>query len=279
MATLQAWGHRVVPGPHLQARYLHTAGTANERLADLTWALTDPGIDAVWLARGGAGLVHLLPELPDTLPDRPVFGFSDGTALLLALHRRGHTQLWHAPVLQQLAPFDLQAAPPAVTLDASSRQLLRHVVAQGQQPPHAAHYPADLWDHPLLPQQLPQAAAPVLAGNLTVLASLCGTPWQLKASGAILVLEDLQEAPYRIDRCLQQLRLSGALDGVVAVVLGDFLQCKADGYTLLEVLAHALAPLHVPVLTGLPVGHGAHHWPIRLGALAQVQADGLHWQL
>lgn len=274
--TLQAWGHSVWTGPHLHDRHLHFAGTAASRLADLHHALTSPDFDAVWLARGGAGLSHLLAQLPDDLPrDRPVLGFSDGTALHCALLRRGHTQLWHAPVVQQLAAWELQAAPQDLVLDAPSRAWLQTLLERGLTT--AGLQQSILpWHHPQLSTPATMQG-PVIAGNLTVLASLCGTPWQLDATGAIVVLEDLHEAPYRLDRCIRQLTASGALRGARAVVLGDFLHCKADGYALHDLLAEALAPLGVPVWMGIEVGHGSRNLALRQGAQAILADQTLTW--
>lgn len=274
--TLQAWGHSVELGAHLHDRHLHFAGTARDRLADLCDALTRPDADAVWMARGGAGLVHLLAELPVELPkDRPLFGFSDGTALHCALLRRGHTQLWHAPVVQQLADWEQFAAQQAVLLDPPSRQWLRAMLDRGLSTKDWSQH-VQPWTHPLLPDAV-AVQGPVVTGNLTVLASLCGTPWQLVAQDAIVVLEDLHEAPYRIDRCLRQLTAAGAFAGIRAVVLGDFLHCTAQDYALDDVLAEALAPLQVPVWKGIEVGHGSRNLAVRQGATAQIRGTQLTW--
>jgi muramoyltetrapeptide carboxypeptidase len=120
---------------------------------------------------------------------------------------------------------------------------------------------------------------PVIGGNLAVLASLCGTSAQLRGRSAIVVLEELKEAPYRIDRLLSQLLASGGLDGVAGIALGDFLNCepKDADWTLTDVLRDLLLPLGVPVLTGLPVGHGARNFAFPYGALAEMDGEGVRF--
>jgi muramoyltetrapeptide carboxypeptidase len=245
---LAEWGYTPVPGPNLEARHPHgyLAGTAEARTADLTWALTAPEIDAVWIARGGYGCVHCLPFLPwPRIAPRPVIGFSDVTSLLLALSQNTRAVGIHAPTLDNLAEGT----------DAASREALRELLANGGETGFEGRAAVE-----------PGIAVegPVLGGNLCVLASLAGTPWALQAEGALLVLEDVGEPAYRLDRMVTQLLASGDLDGVRAILLGEFLDCPVPeglGYTLEELLIALFAPLGVPVVTGLPVGHGQANRP------------------
>jgi muramoyltetrapeptide carboxypeptidase len=122
------------------------------------------------------------------------------------------------------------------------------------------------------------AEGPLVGGNLTLLASLCGTRHQLDARGAILVLEDFAEAPYRIDRMLQQLRSARALDGIHGVVLGDFVKCDPPAgatWGLRDVLLDHLGSLGVPVLAGLPIGHGERNRAFVWGARARLHGPTL----
>jgi len=113
-------------------------------------------------------------------------------------------------------------------------------------------------------------------GNLAVLCALLGTPWALPLEGAVLFLEDIGEAPYRLDRMLTSLRVSGALRGVRAVVCGEFTNChaNADGVTVDDVLRDRLGDLGVPVLTRAPFGHGETHRPWVQGARVRVTREG-----
>ena len=157
MALLRAWGYTVVEGDHVRDRHLFNAGTADARSADLVWALSDPAIDAVWLARGGYGCVHCLPALRQRqFDDRPVVGCSDATALFCALSQTGHTGLIHGPVLETLA----------TGVDEASRLRLRALLSGAPLDPIRGQH--------LCGPRVP-VSGPLVGGNLCVLASLAGT--------------------------------------------------------------------------------------------------------
>jgi muramoyltetrapeptide carboxypeptidase len=115
------------------------------------------------------------------------------------------------------------------------------------------------------------AAGPLAGGNLTTLCHLVGTPFAPQFAGYLLFLEDHREAPYRVDRMLHHLLLAGVLEGVKGVVLGSFQACGSEA-GLLEVFTAALAPLEVPVLAGLPVGHQPDNHTVPLGSYAVLDA-------
>lgn len=252
MAVLRGWGYRPELLPHARERHRYFAGEDAARGADLRAAL-GPGWDAVWMARGGYGLARLLPGLAPF--DRPFFGFSDGTALLSWLADAGGRAV-HAPVLSSLGTL----------VDDASRERLRALLAGEPLPPLRGE-----------PWREGEAEGPLRGGNLCVLASLCGTPWQLRGRGALVLLEDVGEPPYKVDRMLTQLRLSGALDGVAGFVLGEWSGCEpprdAD-WGLREVLLDRLGDLGVPVLAGLPVGHGAANHALPF-TRARIRGDRL----
>lgn len=250
IALLRRWGYEVVTGPNLHAQHRYTAGPPEVRAADLTWALTAPEIRAVYIARGGYGHVHCLPRIPwDEVAPRPVIGFSDVTALLLALRERTQAIAIHAPTLDKLATKTEPATQEAV------RRMLALGDAVEIRGERVRGGDGD-------------AEGTVLGGNLCVLASLCGTPWQLRAEEALLVLEDVDEAPYRLDRMVTQLVESGCLRGVRAILLGEFLRCvapKGAAWTVKELLVDLFAPLGVPIVTGVAVGHGPANLPWYVG--------------
>ncbi len=276
--TLRAWGYRPVFGPNLFAADRYHAGTPAERLDDFVWAATDPAIDAIWLARGGFGCAHLLPQLPwERLAARPLIGFSDATALHTALWQAGWTTaqggaLVHGPVVQTMAPAPPAGSTSPVLVDHETRAALREVLSG-----HAVPLPGRRLCGPP-----GRRDGPVVGGNLTVLASLCGTPWQLQGAGCIVVLEDVGEAPYRLDRLVTQLLQAGCLDGCAGLALGQFIDAQgtdADGldYGPLDVLRDRLTPLGVPVLCDLPVGHGPRNLPWQVGRRGVLTDGGLLW--
>lgn len=275
---LRAYGLSPVEAPNLCAKDRYCAGTAVQRLADLDWALSDPTIDAVWAARGGFGCAHLLPDLGlERWIAKPIIGFSDLTALLNPLHQAGWLQrggqLIHGPVVQTLAAGPAEGSAAPVLVDQESRNVLQSLLLG-----EARLFPGQ-WIAGPRPNGL---TGPVVGGNLAVLASLCGTPWQLQARGAIVLLEDVSEAPYRIDRLITQLLQSGALDGALAVGIGELVGCDATdasglSYGSLPVLVERLAATGLPVVAELPFGHGPRNFAWPLGAVARMTADGLAW--
>ena len=117
----------------------------------------------------------------------------------------------------------------------------------------------------------------MIGGNLTVLASLMGTPWALDTRGAIVLLEDVAEHPYRLERALCQLLDAGGLRGAAAIALGDFYRCRPDSgaYTLGDVFKEHLEPLGIPVIFGLPVGHSVHNYAFVHGARGVLDSAGI----
>lgn len=235
--------------PH---RYL--ASPDDHRLAHLGEALLRDW-DAVWMIRGGFGLTRLLPRFPwEGALSKPIIGFSDVTALFAALWPHGVGPLVHGPMLHSL---------PAT--DEASREAMFGLL-RGERDAR--------WTGVTLH---PGAAeAPMIGGNLAMIAALCGTPWQLDAGGCVLALEDIGEAPYRIDRMITQLRQSGVLDGVVGIALGEFDACRAPAgadWTLHDVLRDEFADLHVPVVADLPFGHAARNRPFVWGRPVRIE-DG-----
>jgi muramoyltetrapeptide carboxypeptidase len=261
LARLRAWGFTPVLAPHLGRRHRYLAGTDAERRADLLWALRGEGLEAAWLARGGYGLTRLLPGLPERgYPQRPVIGFSDASALFAALWRRGAGPLVHGPVLQSLTDH----------ADAASQEVLRALLCEGRG-----------WSWPCHEVVPGDAFGRLVGGNLCTLASLAGTADALKAEGSILVLEEVGERPYRIDRLLTQLLGAVTFEGVAAVVLGGFVGCaEADepGWDAEQIALELLDGLGVPVVTGLPVGHGPTNHAFCWGARAALRGGVLSWE-
>jgi len=213
----------------------------------------DPEVKAVVGVRGGYGSLKLLPHLhPEALGQAPkrLLGFSDLTNLLCYLHQRLGLVTFHGPVVAQL---------PDLT-PAAREDFFAWLSAPG---PRAVSYEGLAVLHP------GAAEGPLIGGNLTTLCHLVGTPFAPRTRGSLLFLEDHNEALYRLDRMLHHLRFAGVLDGVRGVALGSFVNCGSrEG--LLEVLTTALAPLQVPVLADLPVGHQPDNHTLPLGARARL---------
>lgn len=231
------------------------AGDDQQRADHLARVFADPAVGLVMAARGGFGCSRLLPALDlDGLAasGRALLGCSDLTCLLNALAARGLVSL-HGPMLTQLA-----------RLDAPSRDDLLALLAG------RPRWPSPLAGRPLRPGQ---ARGPLLGGNLTLLCHLLGTPHFPPLEGAILLLEDLGEAPYRLDRLLTQLELAGVWRQVAGVAVGSLSDQPSDAEVLTGTVAERLSTLPLPVVMGLPVGHGPANRLVPLGALAEIDGE------
>lgn len=262
LAWLEECGWVPRLGLHLHDRHRYLAGSREDRLADLRWALTAPDIEAVWFARGGYGTVQLLDALPwEGIDDRLLLGFSDASAVMWARARRGLPSI-HAPVLTTLC-FDDRV------VDAASQAALRRLLVSGE--------PSSLpGEHLIGPRST--VRGPIVGGNLTVLASLAGTSEAFVGEGAIVVLEDVYEAPYRLDRLLTQLIASGGLRGALGIALGEFAHCDPPigaTYSLADIWREYLGPLGIPVIYDLPVGHGQRNYAFPYGAEATLSPTGV----
>ncbi|MBI4795694.1 MAG: LD-carboxypeptidase [Deltaproteobacteria bacterium] len=257
VAILKEWGFKVVCGPEVfQTRAW--GGEADRRLARRFLEIwQEPEVKAVVGARGGYGSLKVLPHLDlaalEAQPKRLV-GFSDLTNLLWRLHRDLGLVTFHGPTVSHL---------PVLT-PAARESFFYWLTAPG---PQTVTFPG-------LTALLPGTGQGVLAGgNLTTLCHLLGTPFAPRFRDYILFLEDHNEALYRLDRLLHHLLLAGALEGVKGVVLGAFTGCGGSRENLWEVLATALAPLEIPVLAGLPVGHQPDNHTLPLGVWARVDGQ------
>ena len=234
------------------------AGPDERRLAELEAALADPEARAIVMARGGYGLMRLLPFIdPGALVGRPrpIVGFSDGTALLALAARAGVAAI-HGPVVTQLG-----------SLGASDHQaLFERLESPGP-------YPLLDGLEGLIPGRV---RGPLLGGNLEMFSRLLGTPYLPDLAGAILFFEDLGERPYRVDRLLAHLDLAGVFSAASAVIAGDFSSCRepeptrADSPTAEEVLADRLGRLPIPVGLGGAFGHGTRNRALPYGTMCEL---------
>jgi muramoyltetrapeptide carboxypeptidase len=257
LARLRDCGWKYVFGQHVYDQHRYYAGSRDARLTDLIWALTAPGIDAVWFARGGSGTAQLLSDVPwDSLVQRPVIGFSDATALHIALFNAGFISV-HGPGLASLGADDQSA-------DEFSWDALRSLLCEGRDSTLTGQLlcgPADV------------VRGNLIGGNLTVIASMAGTRFAMKADGAIVVLEDINEPTYKIERCLWQLIESGALTGAVGIGFGELKGCgrnDENGNHLRDAIREMVEPLSIPVLLDLPIGHGRRNVAFRHGVAATL---------
>jgi muramoyltetrapeptide carboxypeptidase len=258
IAALKRRGLIPVLGRHLRDVDGYLAGDDAARASDLDAAVADPDLAAVWFSRGGYGTARILDRFDlDRLVRRPklLLGYSDLTALFAALLRRVATVCLHAPGVAELglrqefhAPsLNAALAGRGTRRRVASRDVIRAGAARGR----------------------------LMGGNLTVLSHLLGTRHMPDLRGAIVFLEETGEEAYRIDRLLQHLRSSGALSGARAILLGTFhvpptARSFPGDRDVAAVLHDHLLPLDVPVVRGIPAGHGPGKWTLPLGGTASL---------
>lgn len=271
VAAIEALGLQVKRYPTLGLRSGYMAGTPGERAADLDLAFRDPEAAGIFCLRGGYSTVHALPHLDWEglrTSNRLFCGFSDLTALMTPLATRARLASLHAPTPSHLVA---KCSPG----DATFRALKRFLFRPWERVSYRALCGEDFEGEMLRPGS---ARGRILGGNLSVFASLAGTPWLGGMDEPVLLfLEDVGEPPYRLDRCLTQVLQSPLRRWIAGVVLGQFTdRASPEPSTTGEVrplMERLLAPLSVPILAGLPVGHGTPSYPLPLGMEARIDGE------
>jgi muramoyltetrapeptide carboxypeptidase len=259
---------RVVTSPGVLARDGYLAGDDRQRADELSAMLADPDIRAVMMARGGYGVTRMLSLVDPGLLRRdpkPVIGFSDGTPLLAFAAAAGVRAI-HGPVVAQLGELEAEDMAQLV-------RLLTDPTPLGLLP----------WRlRPLGAPATGPVIAPLVPANLKLLAHTVGTPWAIAAAGCALLIEEVGEKPYAIDRDLTQLHLAGLVRGARVIVVGDLTRCTEpphvpgavdDPGPALAVVDERLRRFGVPGLAGAPVGPGARHLALPFGGRARIDPD------
>ncbi|MGY2236136.1 S66 peptidase family protein [Pseudomonas gingeri] len=259
-AQARGYGLRIFPGVSQRDGYL--AGSDEVRLRDLHDAFADPEIDVILCLRGGYGCPRLLDAIDFELlkkHPKPLVGYSDITALHLAIARYAGFMTFHGPLFN--ADLLGDKLPPT---ESSLFNLLTGQVHAGSLFEHPAAFP--------LTTVVPGAASGRLqGGNLSLICATLGTPYEIDTHGMILLIEDVNEPLYRVDRLLTHLRLAGKLEGLRGVLVGDFAGVDRDA--LARLLTQELAPLGIPVLAGWRSGHCDPNLTLPLGAQVRLDAD------
>ncbi len=275
--ALRSRGYRIKTHGDLFRKSGYLAGDDSTRAGELMAAFADPESTAVWCARGGYGVVRLLDRLDFELLGRhpKVFiGFSDITALHLALQNRTGLVTFHGPNLQD-------GFGAADGMSPTTEAALWRTIAAEQQDAtgmqlstYAESGVSDVTLRAIVPGV---ANGRLTGGNLSVIAGLVGTPFEVDTAGRILFLEDVDEPVYRVDRYLAQLALAGKLQSAAGILLGGFTMNEGatSGFDseMAALLDEYFDKLAVPVLVGLPAGHQRENWVLPINALVEVNAD------
>ncbi|ODU53547.1 LD-carboxypeptidase [Thermomonas sp. XSG] len=269
--AMEALGFRVRTGAHYGGRYGHLAGTDAERAGDLNAMFGDKAVRAIVCVRGGSGAARLLPLLDYALIRRNpkvLLGYSDITALHCAIHAKTGLVTFHGPVGT--------GSWNRFNVDQFERLFFQRELMQYQNSRDAGD---ELVPRRNRTQTLRggRAVGELVGGNLTVLTALAGTPYLPDFSGRILFLEDVGEAPYRIDRMFSTLKLMGALDKVAGIIFGDCSDCNpGDGYgslTLDQIFDDYILPLKIPAYRGAMIGHIREQFIVPVGGKVEMDAD------
>lgn len=261
-ARLRSWGYEVSEGMHARDEWGRFAGTDEARLTDLSEALADPQVDLVLCARGGYGLQRIVDRIPPIR--KPILGFSDITALHQCAGLSDQPSL-HGIMCKHIATLPDDSAP----IIALQHALRGEPIAYSLAP------------HPL--NRAGVASAHIVGGNLSVLYGLQGTPFglnRLSYKFPILVIEDICERHYHIDRMLRSLRLSGVLAHLSGLIVGQFTDCDEDPSMpndIQHTIYEMVADYDYPVVFHMPVGHVEDNRPLWLHTSSQltVRSDGV----
>ena len=275
--AMQALGFKVKTGEHYASRYGHLAGTDAGRAGDLNAMFADRQVKAVVCVRGGSGAARLLPMLDyDAIRANPkvLLGYSDITALHCAIHARTGLVTFHGPIGA--------GSWNRFNVDQFRRVFFDHELMQYQNT-------VDAGDE-LVPRRNRtltitggKARGELVGGNLAVLTALAGSSYLPDFKGKILFLEDVSEAPYRVDRMLTTLKLMGALDAIAGFIFGECTDCDpGDGYgslTLDQIFDDHVKPLGIPAYRGAMIGHIREQFIVPVGGRVELDADAGRFRL
>lgn len=258
-ANVRRYGWEPVVMTNTRARDGYLAGSDEQRARDINAAINDREIQGIWCVRGGYGAMRILDALDyATMKREPktVIGYSDVTALHAAFGIKSNLVTYHGPTARQtIPPFAFES--------------LKNAVALGKDPCGVMQNAVTLRGG--------RAKGRLVGGNLALLTALAGTAYAPDYRGAILVIEDVNEAHYRLDRMLVTLHLAGALSGLAGIVFGRFTDIPKEfgdeEWSLKRVLADTAARAGVPCVSGAPFGHIDDQWTIPIGAMAELDAD------
>ena len=265
---LEAWGLRVKVGDHVNDRHGYMAGRDPDRAADLNAMWRDPEVRAIFCLQGGYGSPRIVPLLDrEAIAANPkaLMGYSDVTALHLAIAAWGNTISFYSNGALGVGDKD--------TSEFSKQSLHRALFSDEPYGPIGPD-PDDPWVTTVTGGR---ATGRLIGGCFGLVEGTIGTDWEIDTRERILVLESIEEdETYLMDNGLTHLRNAGKLDEVAGIVLGD-MPGKHSGelqeLSLEDVVEELLGPLGIPVVMGIPIGHGKHHAAVPLGAMATLDAD------
>jgi muramoyltetrapeptide carboxypeptidase len=275
IALLKASGYSIVLGNTLTRKFGYLSAPDSERAAEFMEFVERPDIDCILCARGGYGVMRILPMLDfGVIRANPkiIIGYSDITALLVAITKLSNVITYHGPVAS--STFD------SFTVDYFKKTLCKPITNEIITEPILSEYtPISFSDSRMTTLSKGIAKGRLTGGNLSMIVATLGTPYEIDTKDSLLFLEDIAEEPYRIDRMLTQLWLAGKLQQCAGIILGQFKNCEAKkvpgfevSFSLQEVLESRITSLGIPAVYGLPIGHVKSKMTIPLGVMAELDA-------
>lgn len=273
VTNLEGQGFRVKPGANLRAAHGGYAGTVAQRLEDLHAMFFDREVQAIWAARGGSGTFSLLPGIDYALVRRHpkiLIGYSDVTALHLAMRRHAGLVTFHGPVAWSTFAEFTMAQLRAVLMEPERGSVLPMAEENLAKGDTARRFAPRVF-------RAGVAEGRLIGGNLSLLAALTGTAFAIEPQGTLVFIEEEREAPYRIDRMLTQLRLSGTLTKARGVIFGVFDRCEPTdddpSLTLAETLEEQMSALRIPSAYGYSFGHITPQITLPVGIRARFDTE------
>ena len=268
VAETERMGFKVKLGESAGQKYGYLSGTDEVRARDINNMFADDDVDAIVCLRGGYGAMRILDQLDyELIKNKPkiFMGFSAITALHIALLEKCNLATFHGP----MAAANWAGKP----LDDFSRESMYRVLMNAEPVGELANPP----EYPKRTVNPGVAEGQLVGGNLMLIASSLGTPWELDTKGRIIFIEEIGERTYCVDRMLTQLRLAGKFDDCAGVVFGDFADCPIEfpefGLTLEEIIRDVVAPCGKPIFTGLRCGHCSPKLTLPFGVRARIDAE------
>lgn len=263
---LESMGLQVVFGEFVKERHGYFSGNDHQRALDLNRFFADPEVDAIMAVRGGWGCSRILPHLNfEMIREHPKIycGFSDNTTLHLALRKYAGLISFHGP----------NGTSKWTEL---TRNSFRQVLMEGAMAEFRSNSSVETLTGGT-------AEGPIIGGNLTILTTSIGTPYQPDLTGAILFIEDIGESVYKVDRMLTHLKSAGILDQINGFIFGRCTDCEEDSgnnsFTMMEVLRHHIQPLNIPAIYGADIGHEDDNFTIPVGIQGRLNAGSRTFEL
>ncbi len=260
-SQLANWGYLPTEGMFTRKKYGRFAGTEQERYTDLQQALDDPKVKAILCSRGGYGLSQFIDRIDFTgFRKNPkwVIGFSDITVLHQALHRKTDHISLHSPMAKDITELSEKTEPLKILNNVLQGKISTYTVEADQHNREGS------------------AKGKLIGGNLTVCINMRATPFDWDYENAILFIEDVGEEPYKIDRMMQNLRLSGVLGKISGLIVGQYTETEEDeemNATIYQIIANAVKEYDYPVCFNFSAGHTENNLPLLMGATATLNVE------